>query len=142
VITDHTTRDDLPDRCHPACFACGAQNHDGLGLRFEERPDGTVVGTFACDGKYQGYPGRLHGGIVAMMADAAMTHCLFVQRITAVTGKLKLRFPRPVEVGVPATVRARLVVNSPPAFALEAEIAQGGTVRATAEGLFVEQPPP
>jgi hypothetical protein len=76
------------------------------------------------------------------MADAAMTHCLFVHRITAVTGKLKLRFPRPVEVGVTATVRASLVLNAPPAYTLKAEIAQGGTVRATAEGLFVQQPPP
>ena len=74
-----------------------------------------------------------------MLADAAMTHCLFLRRIRAVTGKLKLRFPRPVEVGVAATVRATLVMNSPPAFVLKAEISQAGTVRATAEALFVEQ---
>ena len=131
----------LTNRCHPACFACGVQNGDGLGLRFTEQPDGSVVGSFACDGKYQGYPDRLHGGVIAMMADAAMTHCLFVHRIKAVTGKLSLRFPRPVEVGVAATVHAALVMNSPPAFELKAEIWQGGTVRATAEALFVEQEP-
>ena len=74
-----------------------------------------------------------------MLDDAAMTHCLFVHRIEAVTGKLKLRFPRPVEVGVAATVRASVVKNSPPAFVLKAEIWQAGTVRATAEALFVEQ---
>jgi acyl-coenzyme A thioesterase PaaI-like protein len=130
---------DLPDRCHPACFACGVRNNEGLGLRFTEEPDGTVVGSFACDGKYQGYPDRLHGGVVAMLADAAMTHCLFLRRISAVTGKLRLRFPCPVEVGLDATVRATLVKNSPPLFELKAEIWQAGTVRATAEGLFVEQ---
>ena len=129
----------LPGRCHPACFACGVRNGDGLGLRFTEEPDGTVVGSFACEGKYQGYPDRLHGGVIAMLADAAMTHCLFVHRIKAVTGKLKLRFPRPVEVGVAATVRAAVVRSSPPAFVLKAEISQGGTIRATAEALFVEQ---
>ena len=75
-----------------------------------------------------------------MMADAAMTHCLFVHGVKAVTGKLNLRFPCPVEVGVAATVRATLVMNSPPAFELKAEISQAGTVRATAEALFVEQP--
>jgi len=133
------TATDLPDRCHPACFACGVQSGDGLGLRFTEESDGTVVGSFACDGKYQGYPDRLHGGVVAMLADAAMTHCLFVHQIKAVTGKLNLRFPRPVEVGVAATVRAAVVKNSPPAFVLKAEISQAGTVRATAEALFVEQ---
>ena len=130
---------DLPGRCHPACFACGVRNGDGLGLRFTEEPDGTVVGSFACDGKYQGYPDRLHGGVIAILADAAMTHCLFLRRISAVTGKLRLRFPYPVEVGMAATVRATLVRNSPPLFELKAEISQAGTVRATAEGLFIEQ---
>jgi len=133
------TATDLSECCHPACFACGVRNGSGLGLRFKEESDGTVVGSFACDGKYQGYPDRLHGGIVAMLADAAMTHCLFLRRISAVTCKLKLRFPRPVEVGLDATVRATLVKTSPPLFVLKAEILQGGTVRVTAEALFMEQ---
>ena len=133
------TATDLPQRCHPACFACSLRNGDGLGLRFTEEPDGTIVGSFACDRKYQGYPDRLHGGVIAMLADAAMTHCLFLRQISAVTGKLKLRFPRPVEIGMDATVRATLVKNSPPIFELKAEISQAGTVRATAEGLFIEQ---
>ena len=130
---------DLAERCHPACIACGVRNGDSLGLRFVEEAGGAVVGSFACDGKYQGYPDRLHGGVIAMLADAAMTHCLFLRRISAVTGKLKLRFPRPVEVGLDATVRATLVNNSPPLFELKAEIWQAGTLRATAEGLFIEQ---
>jgi len=130
---------DLPSRCHPSCFACGVRTGDGLGLRFTEESDGSVIGSFTCDGKYQGYPDRLHGGVIAMLADAAMTHCLFRHRIRALTGKLKLRFPRPVEVGLDATVRATLVKNSPPLFELEAEISQAGTVRATAKGLFMEQ---
>jgi hypothetical protein len=75
-----------------------------------------------------------------MLADAAMTHCLFLRRISAVTGKLRLRFPRPVEVGLDATVRATLVKASPPLFELKAEVSQAGTLRATAEGLFIEQP--
>jgi len=143
VTTEHATREtvtDLSGRCHPACFACGARNGDGLGLQFAAQPDGSVVGSFACEGKYQGYPGHLHGGVIAMMADAAMTHCLFVHGIKAVTGKLNLRFPHPVEIGVAAIVRATLVTNSPPAFALKAEISQAGTVRTTADALFVEQP--
>ena len=129
----------LSERCHPACIACGTRHGEGLGLRFTEEADGTVVASFACDGKYQGYPDRLHGGIVAMLADAAMTHCLFLREISAVTAKLKLRLPRPVEVGVAATVRASMVRNSPPIFELKAEISQTGTVRATAEALFIEQ---
>jgi acyl-coenzyme A thioesterase PaaI-like protein len=110
-------------------------------LRFQAEPDGSVVGTFACDGKYQGYPDRLHGGVIAMLADAAMTHCLFQRGIRAVTGKLRLRFPRPVEVGSEATVRATITKNAPPLFELTAEIWQAGVVRVTAESLFIEQKP-
>ncbi len=74
-----------------------------------------------------------------MLVDAAMTHCLFRRQIIAVTGKLNLRFVHPVLLGTPATVRAKLVRDSRPFFKLQAEIAQAGTVRATAEALFVEQ---
>lgn len=129
----------LAERCHPACIACGALNGDSLDLRFAKRQDGSVVGTFACDGKYQGYPDRLHGGVVAMLADAAMTHCLFLNKISAVTGKLNLRFPRPVQVGIVADVRAEITKNSPPLFELRAEVSQGGVVCVTAEALFVQQ---
>ena len=142
MITDLSTSEtgvDLGQRCHPGCFACGARAGDGLGLRFTSEPDGAVVGSFACAGKYQGYPGRLHGGIIATLADAAMTHCLFLRGVTAVTGKLKLRFPHPVEVGAEATVRATVANSLPPLYLLKAEISQAGTVRATAEGLFIEQ---
>jgi hypothetical protein len=45
---------DLTEHCHPACIACGVYNGDSLGLRFAQKSDGTVVGSFACDGKYQG----------------------------------------------------------------------------------------
>jgi acyl-coenzyme A thioesterase PaaI-like protein len=132
---------DLPRNCHPACFACGGQNGEGLGLRFTKEADNTVVGTFACETRYQGYPDRLHGGIVAMLVDAAMTHCLFVRGISAVTGKLKLRFPHPVNVGTDATIRASVVRATPPVFIVKAEISQEGTIRATAEGLFIAQRP-
>ena len=138
TATSETTAG-LARRCHPACIACGVHSGEGLALRFVEQSDGTVVGSFACDRKYQGYPDRLHGGVVAMLADAAMTHWLFLRRIRAVTAKLRLRFPRPVEVGAIATVRASVLRNSPPLFVLKAEVWQEGTLRATAEGLFVQQ---
>ena len=70
------------------------------------RPDGTVAGSFVCEGKHQGFPGWLHGAVMPMLVDAAMPPGLFVHRIKTVTGKLKPRFPRPVKVGVAATVRA------------------------------------
>jgi acyl-CoA thioesterase FadM len=79
--------------------------------------------------------------VIAMLADAAMTHCLFKRGIQAVTGKLRLRYPRPVEVGLDATVKATITKCAPPLFELAAEIWQAGVVRVTAESLFIEQKP-
>lgn len=127
---------ELGQVCHPACLVCRAQHEGGLGLRFEQQADGSVISHFACDSDYQGYPDRLHGGVVAMLLDAAMTNCLFAQQIRAVTGKLNVRFRHPVKVGAEAVVRARLVDQSPPLYLLEAELMQHDTLCAHAEGSF------
>jgi acyl-coenzyme A thioesterase PaaI-like protein len=50
-------------------MACGS---GGLGLHFDAQPDGSVEGVFDCASAYQGYQDRLHGGVVATLADAAM----------------------------------------------------------------------
>ncbi|UCF34534.1 MAG: PaaI family thioesterase [Phycisphaerales bacterium] len=110
-----------------------------MGLRFEQKPDGTVVGHFACDSDYQGYPNRLHGGVVSMLLDAAMTHCLFARGIQAVTGKLNVRFRHPVIVGKPATFRARLVKQRAPLYTLQAELTQRGKTCALADARFFSE---
>ena len=130
----------LAGYCHPACVVCGDRNDGGLGLRFEEQADGSVVGLFACEPGYQGYPERLHGGVVAMLLDGAMTNCLFARRVRGFTAKLEVRFRHPVKVGVNATIRARLVHEAPPLYVLEAELLQHDTVRAVAKGKFFGEP--
>ena len=126
------------NRCHPACIACGARNGGGLGLRFTEQADGSVSALFDCGERYQGYPDRLHGGVIAMLMDAAMTHCLFVRGITAVTGKMNLRIPHPVKLGTTATIYAELVREATAVYELKAEVSQRTTVCATAEALFAK----
>jgi len=122
--------------CHPACIACRPESAGGLGLRFG--PDGHdgVVAEFACAAAYQGYPDRVHGGVIATLLDAAMTHCLFAREIRGYTAKLNVRFHRPVEVGVPATVHARLTDARPPLYLLRGELRQGGVLRASARASF------
>ena len=128
--------------CHPACFACRSADRGGLGLRFEQDADGGVAARFACDERYQGYPDRLHGGVVAMLLDAAMVHCLFARGICGVTAKMEIRYRHPVMLNVPATVRARVESDARSLYILKAEIVQDGRVRAQAEGLFAEGDPP
>ena len=94
----------------------------------------------AGDRSLQGYPRIMHGGIVSLLLDAAMTHCLFSQGATGVTARMEIKFRHPVSVDRAVHVRARLVRSSPPTHQLRAEIRQGDQIKATATGLFVDRP--
>jgi acyl-coenzyme A thioesterase PaaI-like protein len=51
------------------CFVCGRENPYGLKLEFFEPAPGEVVVETIVPDQYQGYPGVVHGGIVAAMLD-------------------------------------------------------------------------
>ncbi len=139
VNTSDAQRDEsspLGRCCHPACLVCGERNQSGLGLRFEQQPDGSVLGRFACDANYQGYPDRLHGGVVSMLLDAAMTNCLFAKGIQAVTARMNVRFRHPVRLSTEAVIQARLVDQAPPLYVLKAELLQAGQACALADAKF------
>jgi len=108
-----------------------------LGLRFDLRADNAVVAQFFCAPEYQGYPDRLHGGIIATLLDAAMTHCLFARHCRGVTAKLSIRYRRPVLIEYEATIWAMVVQERGLLFELSAEIRQAGEVCASANGTFI-----
>lgn len=124
---------------HPQCFACGPANGHGLGLKFHPLADGSVEARFSCDAMFAGYPGMMHGGIICMLLDGAMTNCLFAGGVAAVTVDLQVRFRSPVVLSSPAIVRAWCDPGTPPVHRLSAEVTQGGLVRATGTGRFLEQ---
>lgn len=52
------------------CFLCGLQNPVGLKLAFYDDPENQqVYSEFSLSNNYQGYPGVVHGGIVAAILD-------------------------------------------------------------------------
>ena len=53
------------------CFVCGVENPVGLHLKFYETSAGEIKAEFSAPEQYQGYPGVLHGGIVASILDEA-----------------------------------------------------------------------
>ena len=124
---------------HPDCVSCSAASPLGLGLKFLVREDGGVEFTFPCQEVYQGYPGLLHGGVTALLLDAAMTNCLFSKGKVAVTARLIVRFLIPVATDSTAVVRAWLTDFSPPLFVLKAELTQNGRVMASAAGKFIDR---
>lgn len=84
----------------------------------------------------QGYTATLHGGAIAALLDAGMTHCLFQSGIRAVTGDLRIRFLRPVGCETPLCIRAKLLKSHPPLYLLRGELLEEGVVLAWAEGKF------
>ena len=138
----HTTERDycsIQKQAHPYCVACSLLNKKGLHLNFEADDDG-VVAHFECDRDCEGYPGILHGGIIATILDGAMGNCLFARGQAAVTVEMTTRFRHPISICRPASVNARLVRDAGPLYLLEAEIVQDGQVKATAKGKFYDQP--
>lgn len=121
---------------HRMCFACGS-GCNGLGLVFEQLEADGVSAEWFCDEKYQSYPGIVHGGVIATVLDSAMTNCLLVKGIAALTARMQIDYREPLCVGAVAVVRARLSRCRPPVFVLDAEEIQNGTVRAGATAKFM-----
>ena len=124
---------------HAGCLLCGERNPYSLGLRFERGADDGVRAHVRTHVHWQGYPGILHGGVVAALLDAAMTHGLFQQGVRGVTADLHVRYVEPAPCGGELEVRARLVAARPPLYRLRAELDDGTRLVAWAEATFLPQ---
>ena len=107
---------------HSDCMVCGQNEHnsDSLGLMFSRHLDGSVSAPFVVGSKHQGYTGLLHGGMTSTLLDAAMTHCLFMQGIQALTAELTVRFMAPIYLGQTITAYAKLLGQRRGVYQLEA----------------------
>lgn len=93
------------------CFVCGVQNPVGLKLAFYETGPAEVTARFTPPEHYQGYPGVLHGGIVATALDEAGGRAAMVgdPNHFMFTAKIEVRYRQPTPLGQPLTVVGRLV---------------------------------
>ncbi|MBS3733727.1 MAG: PaaI family thioesterase [Phycisphaerae bacterium] len=123
---------------HAGCVVCGRLRDGGLGLRVRLRDDGSVAGTVRPSDDLAGYAGLLHGGVISALVDCAMTNCLFAHGVAAVTAELNVRFRHPVASDTLLTVAASVTRRSAPLYVARAELSQGGQVKATACGKFME----
>jgi acyl-coenzyme A thioesterase PaaI-like protein len=91
------------------CFVCGQRNPYGLHLHFRLEGD-SVVADFQPREEHQGFPGVIHGGIVAAVLDEALgrTSLLGNNREWTLTGRLEVRYRRYVPYGPLLRVRAKL----------------------------------
>jgi len=81
------------------CFVCGRQNPVGLNLDFYEDPEaGQVQVEFVVPDEYQGYPGVVHGGIVAAILDEVSGRAVLINGSDGdlmATLKMTIRYRRP-----------------------------------------------
>lgn len=91
------------------CFACGLDNPIGLHVdNFRYEAD-QVVASFVPRSSLQGTVGNLHGGISATALDEIMVWAGILQEgVLSVTGKMELRYHRPVGVSDEIELRGRV----------------------------------
>ncbi len=92
--------------------------------------------TFAGGKRFQGYQDIIHGGILAMVLDSAMTHCLFAQGMVGVTADLHIRYLHPVLADTEITVTCSITKQKLKMLTLQAEIRQEGQAKVISEARF------
>jgi len=95
------------------CFVCGIENPYGLKVNFYESGPGEVVVDTIVPDRFQGYPGVVHGGIVASLVDEALGRAHMGQNTEKTrflyTVKLCIHYRKPVPTNVPIRIVGQAV---------------------------------
>lgn len=127
------------------CFVCGIENQYGLRLAFYETGPREVTAEYTVPERYQGFPGVVHGGIVAAMLDEAAGRAAMIGDAARFmyTAKLEVFYRSPVPVAAPLRIvgtlgrhRGRLAMASAQLWLSD------GTLAANAEVLLANLPGP
>ena len=88
-------------------------------MRFYEQEDGSVLSRFTAPEQHQGYPGRMHGGVITAIMDETIGRAIMIgygEAIWGVTVELNVRFRKPVPLGVELTAVGRITQREQPPF--------------------------
>ena len=94
------------------CFICGLQNAVGLKMAlYNDLDKQQVVSTVTVPDHFQGYPGVVHGGIVASILDEVASRAVLIDggdEDLMVTLKIEVKYRQPTPTGTPLTVVGRV----------------------------------
>jgi acyl-coenzyme A thioesterase PaaI-like protein len=96
--------------------------------------------TFSFDERHQGGPGLVHGGLVSALLDEACGLLATWYRFPCVTGRIFLRYRRPVPINVPLLARALVEETKGRRIHVRGELWQGDELLAEARIAFVHVP--
>ncbi len=128
------------------CFVCGVQNPMGLNLEFKDDGEREVIAEVVVPSHFNGYPGVVHGGIVAAILDEVSGRAVLLQGYGTenlfVTVKLEVRYRRPTPTDTPLTAVGTLVQDAGPRAKVRGELRlPDGTVTAECEALVARPSP-
>jgi uncharacterized protein (TIGR00369 family) len=87
------------------CFICGRQNPVGLKMDFYTTEPGHVRTEITIPSHFEGYPGIVHGGIIASILDETGGRAHMEEPIQfMVTAQLNVRYRKPVPTDTPLAV--------------------------------------
>ena len=127
---------------YQGCFACGVRNDAGLKLTFWMEGD-EIVTEFTPDAHYQGFPGVLHGGILATLLDETLSRTASIEGRWMMTGRLEIRYRRPAPMGPRLRVTARQISSRSRMVHAEGEVRLAddpSVILADARGVFLRVP--
>jgi acyl-coenzyme A thioesterase PaaI-like protein len=107
-------------------------------------PDGRATGRVTLGKPYEGPPGVVHGGVVAILFDHMLARAVRAAGRGGMTAELSVAYRRPVRLGVPLLLTAKMGdADGRRTTALARIVAEDdpGTTLAEAEGLFVSLRP-
>jgi uncharacterized protein (TIGR00369 family) len=80
------------------CFGCSPQNDHGLNLEFWD-DKGEVFSLWSPSRDFEGYPGIIHGGILATIMDETASWYVYTMLETSgVTSEMTVRYLKPVRI--------------------------------------------
>lgn len=126
------------------CFVCGVENQYGLHLRFYDTDQGEVIVETIVPDHFQGYPGIVHGGIVASLVDEALGRVHMGPADDPrfmFTAKLTVNYRKPVPTGQPIRVVAQPLKSKRRSATSTAQVfGPNGEMLAEAEAVLVNVP--
>ena len=125
------------------CFVCGRGNPYGLRLKFYETTPGEVVVEYTVPEQFQGYPGVVHGGVVAAILDevTGRTQMGGYPPRFMFTARLNIRYRKNVPIGEPLKIIGRAGVSRETTATATGQIfGPDGDLLAEAEAVLVNVP--
>ncbi len=128
-----------------SCFVCGRDNNVGLKMVWENHPEeGEIRSTVTVAEDFNGYPGVVHGGILAAVLDETAGRAILLEgdpEELMVTAKLEIAYRRPTPTDTPLLLVGRLVSRTETRAEAKAEVRlPDGTVSARGRVLLARPP--